>query len=147
MNGFPFSEEYKSLLTNASDQEILLLHDPFEVAWTKPTTMGDLFYGCRIAIGPLKGDKFAALQATFQKSGATFSVRQRTRRPRALQSLLPKAAMISGNAEAPILMLAASYAATRRPPGGLALEIASDAPVSYGSQREGLDFVEPAAAT
>jgi hypothetical protein len=55
--------------------------------------------------------------------------------------------MISGNAEAPILMLAASYAATRRPPGGLALEIASDAPVSYGSQREGLEVVESAVAT
>ena len=105
-----------SLLTNASDEEILLLHDPLEVAGTKPTTMGDLFFWCLIACGPLKGDKFAPLQATFQKSGATFSVRQRTRRPRALQSLLPKAAMISGNAEAPILMLAASYAATCRPP-------------------------------
>lgn len=31
--------------------------------------------------------------------------------------------------------------------GGLALETASDAPVSYGSQREGLEVVEPAAAT
>jgi hypothetical protein len=56
MNGFPFSEEYKSLFTNASREEVLLLHDPFEVERTKPTTMGDLFFWCRIAFGfPPKG--------------------------------------------------------------------------------------------
>jgi hypothetical protein len=44
MNGFPFAEEYKSLLTNASREEVLLLHDPFEAERTKPTTMGYPFF-------------------------------------------------------------------------------------------------------
>jgi hypothetical protein len=45
-------------------------------------------------------------------------------------------------------MLAASDAGTRRPPGGgLALEVARNALVSYGSQREVVEVVEPAAAT
>jgi hypothetical protein len=149
LNGFPFAEEYKSLLTNASREEVLLLPDPFEAERTKPTTVGDPFFWCRIAFGlPPKANKFAALQAAFQKSDATVSVRQEKAKASRLASLLPKAAMTSGNAEAPILMLAASYAATRRPPGGgLALEVARDALVSYGSQREVVEFAEQAAAT
>ena len=97
---------------------------------------------------PPKGDKFAALQAALQKE------RRHLLCPTGEgEGLAPcKSASQSrhdrGNAEAPILMLAASYAATRRPPGGgLALEVARDALVSFGSQREVVEVAEPAAAT
>jgi hypothetical protein len=149
MNGFPFSEEYKSLFTNASREEVLLLHDPFEVERTKPTTMGDLFFWCRTAFGfPPKGDKFAALQAAFQKERCHLLCPTGEGEGLAPCKSASQSRHDRGNAEAPILMLAASYAATRRPPGGgLALEVARDALVSFGSQREVVEVAEPAAAT
>ena len=82
----------------------------------------------------------------FRKAVAVL-VRQKKAKALRLASLLLKAVMISGNAGTPILMLDASYAATRRPPGGgLALEVARGALVSFGSQREVVEVAEPAAA-
>jgi hypothetical protein len=54
--------------------------------------------------------------------------------------------MITGNAKASILVLTTLRFAIRRPPGGdLVLEVARDALVSFGSQREIVEIAEPAA--
>jgi len=65
-----------------------------------------------------------------------------------LSSLLLKAAMITGNAETSILVLTTLLLAGRRLPGpDLVPEVARDALVSFGSQREIVAIAEPAAMT